>query len=108
MRWRQDSVTGKMVPVDEAAARKDAGVSVHAGFVPFVSHVDGTLISDPRSLREHNKRNNVVQTSEYGDKHFDDAAKKRADFYQGKHSRKETFARKQEIYDNWIAAERQN
>ena len=104
MRWRQ--IDGKLVPIDEAAARKDAGISLNAKFVPYRSHVDGTLIFGPKSLREHNKRNDVVQVEEFGDKHYERAQKKRDDFYLGNHTTKESFARKQEIYEHWITAER--
>ncbi len=57
MRWRQDRITGKLIPTDEAAARRDAGAAVHGDITPFVSPVDGTVISDRKQLREHNKRN---------------------------------------------------
>ena len=107
MRWRQDAHTGKMVPMDEAAVIRDGGSSIHI-FKPFRSHVDGSEITSEKSLREHNKRNNVVQTAEFGDKHFDDARKKRDDFYQGKHTTAESWERKAEIYETWTRAERNN
>lgn len=38
-------------------------------FVPFISPVDRTLITSQRALREHNKRNNVVNLHDgYDDK----------------------------------------
>lgn len=33
-------------------------------FEPFMSHVDGTVISSQASLEEHNKRNNVVSMAD--------------------------------------------
>lgn len=81
-RWRQDSATGKMIPIDAAAVmaeRKSA--AVHRGMQPFVSPVDGTLISSKRGLAEHNKRHGVVQQQEYGEncgkQHFEQAKRDR-------------------------------
>ena len=60
-RWRQDSKTGKMIPIDGAArALEPKGAAIHGVFKPFISMVDGTEISTNKQLREHNKRNNVV------------------------------------------------
>ena len=105
-RWRQDKTTGKMIPIDEEARKRDGGHSIHGIFEPFKSMVDGTLISTNRQLREHNKRNNVVNAGEFSQGHFEEKAKERANFYEGKHSRKETLKRKQEIYETMMRAER--
>lgn len=106
MKWRQDSVTGKLVPIDEATQRH-AGHYVQGDIEPFVSPVDGSVISDRRQLAEHNKRNNVVNAAEFSQEYYDKKAQERSDFYNGKHSRQETLARKQEIYETWTRAERQ-
>ena len=48
-KWRQmwDEVEQKykMVAIDKSAAARD-GISLHAAFDPFVSPVDGSVISD--------------------------------------------------------------
>ncbi len=105
MRWRQCRHTGEFIPVDDAA-RKHDGVAIHGKFEPFKSMVDGTIISTNKQLREHNKRNNVVQADEFTKEFYAQKAQERADFYQGNHSRKESLKRKQEIYENMMRAER--
>ena len=72
----------------------------------FVSPVDGSVISDRRQLREHNKRNNVVNADEFTPEFYAGKAKERADFYQGRKSQEESLKAKQEIYETWTRAER--
>ena len=109
-RWRQDKQTGEMIPIDSSAKRADAQrtAAVHGDVDSFVSPVDGSVISDRRQLREHNKRNNVVSADEFSPEFYERKAKERANFYQSKHNRQETLVRKQEIYGTWIRAEREN
>lgn len=106
-RWKQDSKTGKLVPIDRAAIRRDLGAAVHGDIQPFVSPVDGSVISDRKQLREHNKRNNVVNAAEFTPEFYAEKAKERANFYQSKHGRAEALERKQEIYETIIRAERE-
>lgn len=109
MRWRQDRHTGEFIPIDERARVHDAGrVAIHGVFDPFVSPVDGSEIHTAKQLREHNKRNNVVCSEEFSPEHYERKAKERADFYEGRHSREESFKRKQEIYETWVAEERKH
>jgi hypothetical protein len=105
-RWRQDSKTGEMVPIDEAAIKSDLGAAIHGDIRPFVSPVDGSVISDRKQLREHNKRNNVVNADEFSPEFYARKAQERADFYQGKRPKAEVLKRKQEIYETIIRAER--
>tara|TARA_R110000803_G_scaffold67205_2_gene128854 strand:+ start:108 stop:443 length:336 start_codon:yes stop_codon:yes gene_type:complete len=99
-KWRQmwDEVEQKykMVAIDKSAAARD-GISLHAAFDPFVSPVDGSVISDRKQLREHNLRNNVVNTSEFGEKHWEDKKKERERLYNGEHTPAEKWKRKAEI-----------
>jgi hypothetical protein len=108
MRWRQswneETKKYEFIPVDDAA-RQQAGVgaAVHGDIVSFVSPVDGTVISDRKQLREHNKRNDVVNSQEFSQEHYDRKAKERSD--RG-NTRQEVFARKQAMYDEIIKQER--
>jgi len=104
-RWRQDAITGKLVPINEARRAVQTS-AIHGDIQPFVSPVDGTVISDRRQLREHNKRNSVVSADEFTPEFYAKKAKERKDVLQGKKSRAETLKCKQEIYETWIAAER--
>lgn len=96
----------KLVERDKYVRPKEATHSIFGDLSSFVSPVDGSVITDRNQLREHNKRNNVVNSSEFSPEFYAEKAKERADFYQGKHSSGESLKRKQEIYENWIGAER--
>lgn len=109
-RWRQvfdkETQTSSFIPIDEAAARRDAGVSVHGDIQPFRSPIDGTVISDRKQYREHCKKHNVVPAAEFSPEFYAKKAKERADAYEGRRSTAEAFARKQEIHELMMRAER--
>ena len=109
-RWRQhfnkETKKSEFIPLDQAAIAKDGGYAIHGVFEPFKSMVDGTIIATNKQLREHNKRNNVVNADEFSPEFYAQKAQERADFYQGKHSKAESLKRKQEIYENIMRAER--
>lgn len=108
-RWRQvfNEETGKseFIPIGDGHSRV-AAPAVHGDIQPFVSPVDGTLITDRKQLREHNKRNNVVSASEFDDSHYKRRAEEKQRLLNGEHTREEKFARKQELYNQLIRAER--
>ena len=57
--WRND----KLIPIEEAAPldSKPVGLQFMPDIAaPFVSPIDGTVISSRAHLREHNRRNGVV------------------------------------------------
>ncbi len=56
--WRQDRETGKLIEVTSQRA-VNSGHYVRRDIEPFVSNVDGSVISGAKGLREHNKRNGV-------------------------------------------------
>ena len=105
-RWIQDPITYKLIPADEYVRPKEAGHFIHGDFQPFVSPVDGSVISDRKQLAEHNKRNNVVNTSEFSPEFMARKKKERDRIMKGEHTKAETFARKQELYDAITRAER--
>jgi len=109
MRWRQkyDPVTdtSSFVPVDEAA-RASSGHFVQGDIESFVSPIDGSVISDRAQLRAHNARHKVVNSAEFSPEWLTKKAKERQDFFEGKHSKEETLARKQELHEKIVRAER--
>ena len=111
MRWvqRLNEETGKheFIPRDEAAVKRDSTSAIHGDIVSFVSPVDGSVISDRKQLREHNKRNNVVNSSEFDQGFLDRKRKERDRLYTGEHTTAEKFERKQEIYNNIMRLERE-
>ena len=97
--------TSRFDPVGSSTVRTLQG-AIHGAIQSFVSPVDGSVITDRNQLREHNKRNGVVNAEEFSQGHFDRAAEKRAQFFEGQHSSKEKLERKREIYESIIRAER--
>jgi hypothetical protein len=73
---------------------------------PFVSPIDGTVISDRRQYREHCKKHNVVPQAEFGTDTYKAAEEQRAKVFQGKLSASERLARRQELYELIVRAER--
>lgn len=64
---------------------------------PFVSPVDGSIVTGRAALREHNLRNGVTNAADYKNE-WADAAKRRADFYNGSARDAE---RAREISQSW-------
>jgi len=67
--------TGKLIPREEWDAHQQAlgntqSAAVHASFKEFKSPVDGSIISCPSKLREHNKRHGVTNVRDYGEDYF--------------------------------------
>jgi hypothetical protein len=111
MRWIQkvnDDGTSRFEPRDESARQHSVGLAVHGDIQAFVSPVDGSIISDRKQLREHNKRNGVVSADEFTPEHYATKKKERDRVLNGEHTTQESFARKQELYEKWTRAERQN
>jgi hypothetical protein len=112
-RWRQsyNPETGKseFIPLDEQAARRDAeagGIIVKGKFDPFVSPIDGSRISNQKEYDDHCKRHNVVPSSEFSPEFYARKAKERERFYNREFTDKEKLARKREIYEAIVRAER--
>jgi hypothetical protein len=109
MRWKQslNEETGKyeFIPIDEGARLATQG-AIHGDIQSFVSSVDGSVISDRKQLREHNKRNGVVAAEEFPASFYEDHAKSREAHYTGQSSREETLKRRQAIYETINRMER--
>jgi hypothetical protein len=78
-------------------SKRDRSASVHGDIHSFVSPVDGSVITDRKQLREHNKRNNVVNTQEFSQDFLDKKKKERERHYTGEKTREETYARRCEM-----------
>ena len=57
--------------------------AIQGDIQPFVSPVDGSVISDRKQLREHNKRNNVVNTAEFSPEFLQRKREERERLYTG-------------------------
>lgn len=84
-RYIQDPVTHRMVPVAEYDFHDDdcSAPSVLRPIDPFVSPVDGSVISDRSHLRAHNKRHGVTNVRDYGEGWFERRGKEKYAESQG-------------------------
>lgn len=65
--WVQDPETGKLIPREEYCAHKDGYPAIQGDIEPFVSPVDGSVISSRSRLRAHNARHGVTDSRDYSD-----------------------------------------
>ena len=107
-RYIQDPVTHKLVLADTYYRPKTFSHSIHGFHEPYVSPVDGSIITDAKSLRNHNAKNNVVHSAEFDSATVKKQQAERQRILSGEHTSQETQARKQEIYETIIRAERAN
>lgn len=64
--WIQHPETGEFIPKDEYIVPKvNKSAIVMSDVKPFVSIVDGSLISTRRQLAEHNRRHNVTNSADF-------------------------------------------
>lgn len=84
-RWIQDPDTGKLIPAHEYTKPRHRvrgpGISsfqILPDVEPFVSPIDGTVISSRSKLRQHNERHGVVNFHEFDGVWEEKAAERRA------------------------------
>ncbi len=80
--WVQHPITHKLVPKDEYV-RPQMFHSIHGDIEPFVSTVDGSVISSRSTLREHNTRHGVASVADMGNE-GERARQQREDYYAGR------------------------
>ena len=99
-----------MVPIGDGhePPQSTGAFAVHGDIQPFVSPIDGTVISDRKQYREHCKKHNVVPANEFSSGHYQRAAEQRARLYTGNNTKEETFARRREMYEIAMQMERRN
>lgn len=65
-RYIQHPETGKLIPAEEYVRPNSAkSAYVMEDVKPFVSPVDGSVISTRRKLNEHNRRHGVTNSADY-------------------------------------------
>ena len=104
-KWDEKTQTSTFVEVGTSRPAHHSA-AVQGDIESFVSPVDGSVISDRNQLREHNKRNNVVNTDEFGPDHWENKQKERDNYRRGQHSPREVQRRKMEIWELMNRAER--
>ena len=92
----QHPITLELIPRSEYVRPREASHAIFNDIESFVSPIDGSVISDRKQYREHCRKHGVVNAAEF-DGQWSEAAKKRADFYEGKSSKEEAFRRKKAI-----------
>lgn len=73
-RWNPKTCQQELISESEGM---NSGLLIMPDIADFVSPVDGSIVHGRRSLREHNKRNNVTNAADYKNE-WDAAAKERA------------------------------
>lgn len=104
--WNEELGKSEFIPRDKAAAQRDSSAAIHGPIEAFVSPIDGSVISDRKSLREHNKRHGVVNSAEFNPEYLEKKKKERERLYNGEHTPQESLARKQEIWETIHRLER--
>ena len=79
----QHPISGKLIPKEEFQREEPASPAIHGDIDPFVSPVDGSVISDRAHLRAHNKRHNVTNVADYGHGWFERKGKDKYREQQG-------------------------
>jgi len=79
-RYRWNPETLRQEPIDESP--RAGGITIMPDIEPFVSPVDGKVITGRRALREHNKKHDVTNIADFKNE-WAEKAKERARFYNG-------------------------
>lgn len=77
----QCPITNKLIPVEEYR-RPQNGITIIGDIEPFISPVDGSLISSRSQLRDHNRRHSVTDQRDYGSDWFKRKARERTEELQ--------------------------
>ena len=80
--WVQHPITHKLIPKEDYV-RPTNMHAIHGDIDPFISPVDGTVISSRKALQEHNRRHGVVSQAEMGNE-GQAARQQREDYYAGR------------------------
>lgn len=83
-RWIQDRETGELREVSPGPYLPRGNVGEG-----FVSPVDGSIISTQIKLHDHNRRNNVEQTTDGHFQDWDTRMKERDKYFTGKHDKED-------------------
>ena len=82
-RWIQDSETGKLIPAEEYHAQDNDAPLIQGDIEPFVSPVDGSVISSRSQLRRHNAQHGVTDSRDYSPEFLAKRSKERDDALTG-------------------------
>jgi len=106
-RWIQHPITLELIPRDEYVRPKEAQHALFDDYQPFVSPIDGSVITGRRAYSEHCRKHNVVNAAELSGE-WERAAKRREQHYSGVKTREEQLAIRRQIYETWTQAEREH
>jgi len=110
-RWIQkydkETDTSTFVPADEAARQSDMSAVVRGDIEPFVSPIDGSIISGTKQMRDHYKHHDVVPTAEFSPEFLEKKRKEREKFYKGERTTKEIWQARAEINETINRLERE-
>lgn len=103
-RWNPETCRQEKIAESEGM---HSGLIIMPDIPDFVSPVDGSIVHGRRSLRDHNKRNNVTNAADFT-KEWENAAKERAKAFTpgAGYDSKRRVQRLREAYDNLQARRR--
>lgn len=76
-KYIQHPETGKLVPAEEYVRPRSKSAYVMEDIKPFVSPVDGTVISSRPHLEAHNRRHGVTNSADYSKEYLKSRADQR-------------------------------
>lgn len=102
-RWIQDPVTHELIPAEQYRRKVDDRAFIRGDIEPFVSPIDGSVITSRSTLREHNRRHGVADMREWGDRWYEKKAKERREAITGKADRAERIETlKRTLYEKGV------
>ena len=111
MRWRQvydkETDTSTFVPIDDSARQSDMSAVVRGDIQPFLSPIDGSIISGTKQMRDHYKHHDVVPTAEFSPEFLEKKRKEREKLYKCERTTKEIWQARAEINETINRLERE-
>ena len=100
-RYRQitNPETGKSEFIPVGKGHQQQAHAVHGDIEPFVSPIDGAVISDRKEYREHCKKHNVVPAAEFNQEFFYRKAEERQRALRGERTKQQVLRDRQELYE---------
>ena len=106
--WNEEEGKSDFIPIGEIRENSGGSHAVHGPIEPFVSPIDGSVISDRKQYRDHCKKHNVVPAAEFSDEFYARKKAERERHYTGNPTKEESLSRKKEMYELINTMERQH
>ena len=93
MRWIQDPETGKLIPRDEYVPPSSKQHLIMRDIKPFVSPIDGEVITTRPQLARHNREHGVTNSADYSPEYLKNVrdSREKEQYREGREARIETL-----------------